>query len=139
MGKSDLKSFLEASTTDAVALSFRQVEILLGERLPQAARNPAWWAERPDENALASAWADAGFQPESVDVDRESVVFGKHAQVRKLVPGTEVPGGDPDLFYTDEIRHPLFGALRGKIWVDPNYDLTQPLIDEAWLKEKYGD
>lgn len=140
MGKSDLKSFLEASFTERVALSFRQVEILLGEALPAGASDTAeWWRGAGDDNLVAAAWTEAGFEPSHIDLGSRNVVFAKRNEDRNLIPGSEVPGGDPNLMYTTECRHPAYGILKGKIWIEPGYDLTQPLIDPEWLKEKYGE
>jgi hypothetical protein len=39
-------------------------------------------------------------------------------------------------------QHPMIGALKGLLWIDPALDLTQPALDpEEWeraLDEKYG-
>jgi hypothetical protein len=35
--------------------------------------------------------------------------------------------------------HPLYGALKGMISVEPGYDLTQPLIDPDWLPETFDE
>jgi len=43
--------------------------------------------------------------------------------------------GEPSLLslVTDSKRHPIFGALKGLIWVPPGIDLTEP-ADPDWGK-----
>jgi hypothetical protein len=40
------------------------------------------------------------------------------------------------------VQHPMIGALKGLLWVDPTLDLTKPALDPSeWdelLNEKYG-
>ena len=39
-------------------------------------------------------------------------------------------------------QHPMLGALKGLLWIDPTLDLTKPALDadewEQLLNEKYG-
>jgi hypothetical protein len=39
-------------------------------------------------------------------------------------------------------QHPMIGALKGLLWIDPSLDLTKPALDpDEWervLSEKYG-
>jgi hypothetical protein len=39
-------------------------------------------------------------------------------------------------------QHPMIGALKGLLWIDPSLDLTKPALDpdewEGLLNEKYG-
>ena len=39
-------------------------------------------------------------------------------------------------------QHPMIGALKGLLWIDPALDLTKPALDpdewEGLLSEKYG-
>lgn len=40
------------------------------------------------------------------------------------------------------VQHPMIGALKGLLWIDPTLDLTKPALDpdewEELLNEKYG-
>jgi antitoxin (DNA-binding transcriptional repressor) of toxin-antitoxin stability system len=58
----------------------------------------------------------------------ERVVLTKRgkpvAEISALKPGTKKP------YVTS------YGFMKGRIWIDPNYDLTQPIEDIEWDAEK---
>ena len=50
----------------------------MGETLPDSARvKRGWWSNRSKGALQASAWMEAGYRVEDVDVDRQQVVFRK--------------------------------------------------------------
>jgi hypothetical protein len=80
MGKYDpLIAFLQGqpSDTDAVEMSFRRLEQIIGDRLPPTARaDPTWWDNTVDRNrAQAHAWLSAVWKVRSVDLDGQVVTF----------------------------------------------------------------
>ena len=83
MSKYDpLYTFLENAVPDLLemALSFRQVEIILGFVLPPSARQyRSWWENpgTPDEHSYAQAWLAAGWKVDKVDLHSEWVRFQK--------------------------------------------------------------
>ena len=137
MGKSDLKSFLEAAGSDRVALTFRQVEILLGERLPASAWARADRQGDTGENDIRDVGREAGFAEVEVHPLVEQVVFLRTTAGEQLESADAEPKLDAS--GRKRRRHPAFGAFKGMITVEPGYDLTQPTIDPEWLKEKYGE
>lgn len=139
MGQVDLKSFLEASVTDRVALSFRQLELLSGRPLPaRLEKAEGWTAPAKGADDLLAVVAQAGFIAAEVDTYERMVVMQRSANLtdENLEAASDTPVQDET--GRRRRRHPAFGALKGLISVEPGYDLTQPLIDPAWLDEKYG-
>ncbi|AQR63615.1 hypothetical protein BZG35_17050 [Brevundimonas sp. LM2] len=66
MSKYDpLLTYLKRQKTDALELSFREIENLIGYLLPNKAGQPGWWAEAdgdaPARAVQQRAWRDAGY------------------------------------------------------------------------------
>ncbi len=139
MGKSDLKSFLEAAASDRVVLTFRQVEILLGEKLPESAfAVDDWWLRDGPGNQVSSAWSEAGFEPRQVDIAGAAVSSSRRAQSKSRIPGSAVPGGDPSLWYTTDLRLPAYGMMKGQVWSEPDFDPVRP-ADPDWATAAHDD
>ncbi len=70
---------LQKSQQPEVTLTFSKVEELLGCKLPASAwTKRAWWSNRDSKGALqASAWVNAGYHVESVDLEQQAVKFQK--------------------------------------------------------------
>lgn len=66
MAKYDpLLTYLRRQKTDALELSFREIENLIGYLLPKKAGQPGWWAEAVEDAPARAvqhrAWQDAGY------------------------------------------------------------------------------
>lgn len=73
-----LFSRLQQADSVPVTLSFEYIEELLGTKLPGSARKRAgWWSNRSKGAVQASAWMDAGYHVQSVDLAAEMVHFAK--------------------------------------------------------------
>lgn len=155
-----LGSYLRAQPGDAVEMTFAEVERVIGSRLPPSAlRHRGWWSNNTENNVATKEWVDAGYATEDVDLRGQAVRFrrvqrgnlveqaggGGHESTAesatRLAEGASAwavastqagvgPGSEPDR----PVRHPLFGAHRGMIWIAPGTDLTQP-ADPVWSKE----
>jgi DNA-binding transcriptional regulator YiaG len=69
---------LRRSGEDEVAMTFSQIEALLGEGLPPSARaRRGWWGNRSSGSPQASAWMGAAYHVEEVDLEQECVTFRK--------------------------------------------------------------
>lgn len=148
-----LQRYLEHSDLKSqVAMTFEEIEGVLGHKLPASSRkHRGWWSNNPTNNVMTHAWLNAGYETAEVDLVAERLTFRKrqvaggqrslHSKPGdRLLEGAEVvetPGED-DTRTAETGRHPIFGLFRGMIAIEPGYDLTQPTIDQAWLDEKYG-
>lgn len=122
MGKYDpLKVFLASQAQDRVAISFAEIERLVGSPLPSSKRHPAWWSNNPSNNPMTRAWLAAGYKTEQVDTAAQQLVF-------RRVP---TPSADDS---SDGWLASLRAALGGTVHVAPGYDLTEP-TGEMWDAE----
>lgn len=61
-----------------IQMKFGELEILLGDQLPESARSDsAWWTYAPG-NLHAEAWVEPGWRVDEVDLVDEQVVFRKN-------------------------------------------------------------
>jgi len=73
-----LLEFLRGSNQREVILSFAEIEALMNNPLPDSAKSKrAWWSNRSKGALQASAWMEAGYRVEDVDLDRQRVTFRK--------------------------------------------------------------
>lgn len=115
-----------------VAMTFAEVERVLGFPLPASARrHRAWWANNPANHVNAQAWDAAGYQSAEVNLADERLVFVKRGQA------TAEPGSDPD-HQVAPVQHPMFGAMKGQIVIHPDTDLTAP-ADPDWGSRESED
>lgn len=71
-----LYQHLRRSGKDELTLTFLEIERLIGDSLPDSASERGWWSNR--QNALqASAWMDAGYHVEELDITKKRVTFRK--------------------------------------------------------------
>ena len=90
-----LKHRLEGTADTETAMSFAQVEDILGFGLPPSARkHQAWWANTGGTHVHAAAWLDAGWRTSRVDVAGERVVF-----IRDADAASGVSEGPPEGFF----------------------------------------
>lgn len=72
-----LQEHLQKSTIDYVRLSFKDIEQVLGFKLPPSARKfQAWWAnEVAPRSGQQRSWLDAGWNTQQLDLSKEEVTF----------------------------------------------------------------
>ena len=69
---------LRQSGKDEVTLTFAQIEKLMGDSLPDSARQShAFWSNRSQGALQATAWMSAGYHVVEVDLAAERVTFRK--------------------------------------------------------------
>ena len=69
MGKYDpLYNFLSKKEDAKVKLTFKEIEVLIGDKLPESAKKySAWWSNsQTDAHPYARSWLDAGYK--TIDV-----------------------------------------------------------------------
>jgi hypothetical protein len=134
---SPLRAFLEANDKDRIAMSFDEIEQVLGETLPASKKYPAWWSNNPSNNPMTKEWLAAGFETGAVDVAGETVVFSRS----KSTAGVSGFEESPQAEYSDAaVKHPLWGRLKGVIKLAPGVDLTEPPDPDLadYLDRRYG-
>lgn len=75
---SPLRTYLENSGMDRVELSFKEIEDILGSKLPSSAYSyRAWWANDLSHTHARNGWLAAGYMVSTVDLVGKRVVFLK--------------------------------------------------------------
>ena len=117
-----LTRFLSTVRAEECRVTFKEIEELLGFKLPPSSRrHRPWWSNNPSNSAITQAWLLAGFKTEQVDMAGEKLVFRRlpASAAKEVIPGTR------------QLRQPLFGALKGTVQIAPGTDLTEP-TGERW-------
>jgi hypothetical protein len=140
-----LQRYLRAQVGSRVPMTFQQVESVIGGPLPASARrHRPWWANDATGHTHANAWLGAGYRTEQVDMEGERLVFVRAADLM-AADAMEKGMAESHAAYAAQdatTQHPMIGALKGLLWIDPSLDLTKPALDpdewEGLLKAKYG-
>jgi hypothetical protein len=126
-----LGQYLEKQSTNLVPMTFAEIERVIGAKLPDSQRYPAWWSNNPFNNVMTKVWLDAGFQTEQVDITRRKLVFRRVSAPQPVTENGPAP--------TDSSKHhPLIGWMKGTVTIAPGVDLTQP-ADPEWGERAWGD
>ena len=110
-----LSVFLARQARDRVEISFKEVERVLGFKLPPSAlEHRPWWANTGGSHVQSKAWLEAGFETESVDMEARRLVFRRKAMAAKP---------------TKRGLNAIYGCLAGTIQIHD--DVTKP-SSETW-------
>ncbi len=138
-----LGEFLATQNKDDILFNFKDIEKILGFRLPKSAyEHRAWWSNNPTNNVMTAVWVDAGFETASVDMKKHSVVFCRTVRPKSpteafgngQVSHHQIGMSDVARSFTHQHgsgRHPLRGALKGTLRIAAGTDLTKP-ADPDW-------
>ena len=130
-----LESHLRKSGKVHLPMTFKQIEDVIGTRLPDSAfEHRALWSNNPANWVMTKAWLAAGYKTADVDITNRKLVFRRVAP--DAPPETsgsrQTPrGGEPDLDDGTGSFEQIFGALRGTVTITPGTDLTDP-VGEDW-------
>jgi hypothetical protein len=131
-----LKRYLREQQADEVPLTFRDIEKIIGEKLPNSQFNRAWWSNNPNNNVMTSAWLAADYITEKVDIKKRRLVFRRIGTMRPRQLSEEERQRHAR-WYGAELakpgRHPLFGWMKGTVSVPAGVDLTEP-ADPDWAQ-----
>lgn len=147
-----LRLYLRQQTRSRVAMTFQEIESVIAGRLPASARkHRPWWANDARGHAHADAWLGEGWRTEEVDMQGEKLVFVRaptlaaQGMAESMGKSENMGMAESMATYTPPeagAQHPMIGALKGLLWIDPTLDLTKPALDpdewEQLLNEKYG-
>ena len=123
-----LASHLRDSGRAHVSMTFREIEHVIGARLPPAAfRHRALWSNNPANWVMTKAWLAAGYKTEKVDMENGKLVF------RRAVTPAPAPdaGREPSAAERSGSFEDIFGALKDTVTISPGTNLTDP-IDDDW-------
>lgn len=128
MGKYEpLAAFLKKQGRAEVRMTFREIEHLIGSKLPASAtEHRAWWSNNPSNSVITKAWLDAGYRTEEVDMAGRKLVFRKSQEP-----------SERNSWPTDKPDDPLFSWMKGTVTVAPGVDLTEP-SDPDWGDLAWG-
>ena len=130
-----LADHLRSSGQESVAMTFGDIERIIGAKLPQSAFNHrAWWSNNPTNNIMTHAWLKAGYTTVNVDMAGRTLVFRKSASY-------ETPPESDSRALRDAVAAPaaaeaasfsfVFGALKGTVTIKQGTDLTAP-VEADW-------
>ena len=129
-----LGDYLRKQRKDLVPMTFSEIERIVGSKLPNSQRYPAWWSNNPWNNVMTQIWLDAGFQTEQVDIPGRKLVFRRVATL-----GSKAENGQPSSNDSDpSADHPIVGCMRGTVQIAPGVDLTEP-ADPDWGECAWGN
>ena len=112
-----LPQFLASARGTTHRLSFREIERILGFKLPKSAyQHEAWWSNNATGHSHAQAWLKVGWRTEAVDLVERKVTFQRSAAPP---PVSQTAKSDP------------WGCMAGTVTIMPGADLTEP-AGETW-------
>ena len=80
-----LTAYLKKSGKDIIKMSFKEIESILGERLPESAyKYPALWSNS-ESHSIAFGWMDAGYMSQNLSIANQTVEFTRNAVVKREV------------------------------------------------------
>jgi len=116
-------------------MTFAEIEKVLGFKLPDSQKYPAWWSNNPTNNVMTNEWLAAGYKTEQVDVKGRKLVFRRTRPVTK----SHAVSAPTEKEERKELpKHPLVGWMKGMITIMPGTDLTEP-ADPEWAKIAWGE
>jgi hypothetical protein len=125
------------------AMTFADIETILGKPLPLSARKrPEWWSNSARGHSQAEAWRKAGYKTSKIDLVNETVEFkledwpegytkaawpfrNDRRAGAGLGEGDQAKYGAPPTSH----EHPLFGIWEGKVTLLPGVDYSAPVFD----------
>ncbi len=126
-----LRTFLNERGSEHIPMTFGEIEKVLGFKLPESKKYPAWWSNNPTNNVMTNEWLAAGYKTEQVDIQGRKLVFRR---TLRPAQGPSSSGGDGG---KQSKRHPLFGWMKGTVTIAPGVDLTEP-ADPDWGELAWG-
>jgi group II intron reverse transcriptase/maturase len=92
-----LKMFFAESSAASITLTFKQIEDIIGSKLPPSAKDSTWWYPRFQSNRIAEAWVTEGYTMQRIDTEKEKVTFHRDedGMERLVIPQALLDGKLP--------------------------------------------
>jgi DNA-binding transcriptional regulator YiaG len=117
---------------DEVTLSFAEIEVLLGTKLPPSGRTSrGWWSNRTKGAHQATAWIEAGYRVTRINLEAEQVTFRK-----RRVPYKVQRKGDTILWNSELIRAMREQLGLSQVELAAKLNVRQQTISE-WENDAY--
>ena len=127
-----LRTFLSERGREFIPMTFGEIENVVGFKLPESQKYPAWWSNNPTNNVMTNEWLAAGYKTEQVDIEGRKLVFRRTTpSPQKFPPSASLENNPPR-------RHAFYGWMKGMITIAPGTDLTEP-ADPEWGQIAWGD
>ena len=112
-----LEVHLRESGQESVAMTFAEIERVIGADLPPSAfKHRPWWSNNPSNSVITHSWLKAGYKTENVDMAGKKLDFVKTAQY--------APAGEAGSHVLRDAAPPaaasfslVFGALKGTVTI----------------------
>ncbi|MEZ4861034.1 MAG: helix-turn-helix domain-containing protein [Caldilineaceae bacterium] len=128
-----LQEYLRQQGEDVVTLTLDKIETLIGERLPPSAHTQrAWWSNRRKGAVQATAWMEAGYHVEIIDLDNGQITFRKPGRIYQVRRQGNIVLWDADL--VKALRH-YMGLTQAEFAQE--LGVRQPTVSE-WETGAYG-
>jgi hypothetical protein len=145
-----LRRYLAENGGERIAMTFAEIERIIGVPLPPSRRYPAWWSNNPSNNVMTREWLAAGYESEQVDVAGEKLVFRRAAGLppdfvahfggfgERGQPEYGAPGEDANVRREDDLARgrrlleALYGSVSGLATLAPGFDPARPWDEEEF-------
>ena len=108
-----LKTFLGESGRAEIPMAFKEIEAIIGCKLPpKASGYPAWWSNNPSNNPMTRAWLNAGYKSERVDTKNRKLIFRQQIEATREI---ELWVGGKRYHDEYEDDGPLHVAFKGRL------------------------
>ena len=126
-----LGAYLCRQAVSELAMTFTEIEAVIGASLPPAAMvHAAWWSNNPTNNVMTKVWLAAGYRTERVNLASRKLVF-RRADIAGVAPGAREDGAVFKPAPRTGVLARLRARLGGSVRVQEGYDLTGP-TGETW-------
>ena len=126
-----LEVHLRESGQESLAMTFAEIERVIGANLPPSAfKHRPWWSNNPSNSVITHSWLKAGYKTENVDMAGKKLDFVKTTQY----PSAGETGGHVlrDAAPAEAASFSfVFGALKGTVTIKEGTDLTAP-VEADW-------